>query len=322
MNKPMEHQWVGIDVSQAWLDIALRPAGIYWQVSNQQRGWLELLEHLKGLSIDLIVVESTGGMERGIAQLLQQQGLAVAVINPKRARDFAKAAGRLAKTDRIDAQVLAHFAQAMQPVPKPLASEAEEALSDLVKRRQQIVEMLNSEQRRLHSVRNRSAKADIETHIEWLKARVKGLDSEIDQLRQDNPLWQQQYEWLTSVPGVGRVVATTLLATLPELGRLPTKKLASLVGVAPINCDSGKMRGKRHIVGGRALVRSTLYMSVLVAVQHNRVIAGFYQRLLQAGKAKKVALIACAHKLLGILNAILKQQQPWRPPQSAEVAVP
>jgi transposase len=322
MNQPLEHQWVGIDVSQAVLDIALRPAGLYWQVSNQQRGWQELYEHLKKLSIHLIVVESTGGMERGMVQLLQQQGLAVAVINPKRARDFSKAAGRLAKTDHIDAQVLAHFAQAMQPMPKPLPSEAEEALSDLVKRRQQIVEMLNSEQRRLHSIRNRSAKADIETHIEWLKARVKGLDNEIDELRQENPLWQQQYEWLTSVPGVGRVIATTLLATLPELGQLSTKQLASLVGIAPLNRDSGKMKGKRHIVGGRALVRSTLYMSALVAIQHNRVIAAFYKRLLQAGKAKKVALIACAHKLLGILNAILKQKEPWRDPQPSEVSTP
>jgi transposase len=322
MRQKTESQWIGIDVSQAWLDIALRPAGTYWRVSNQPAGWLELVEKLKRLSVNLIVLESTGGMERGVVQLLQQQSLSVAVINPKRARDFAKASGQLAKTDRIDAQVLAHFAQAIQPLPKPLAAEAQEALSDLVKRRQQIVEMLNSEQRRLHSVRNRSAKADIETHIEWLKARVKGLDSEIDQLRQENASWQQQYEWLTSVPGVGRVVATTLLATLPELGQLSTKQLASLVGIAPLNYDSGKMRGRRHIVGGRALVRSTLYMSALVAIQHNQVIATFYQRLLQAGKAKKVALIACAHKLLGILNALLKQQQPWRSPPSAEVVTP
>jgi transposase len=182
----------------------------------------------------------------------------------------------------------------------------------------QVVEMLNSEQRRLHSVRNRTAKADIETHIEWLKQRVKALDEEIDQLRQQQQAWQQPYTWLTSVPGVGRVVATTLLAALPELGHLPTKPLASLVGLAPMNCDSGKMRGKRRIVGGRALVRSVLYMAALVAVQHNPVISAFYQRLLQAGKAKKVALIACAHKLLGILNALVKKQVPWCDPTSVE----
>jgi transposase len=322
MNQHTEPQWVGIDVSQSWLDIVLRPARTYWRVSNQEAGWAELLEHLKSRSINLIVIESTGGMERGIVQVLQQQGLSVAVINPKRARDFAKASGRLAKTDRIDAQVLAHFAEAIQPIPKPLAAEAQEALSDLVKRRQQVVEMLNSERRRLHSVRNRSAKADIETHIEWLKERVKSLDTEIDELRKDNDTWQQQYQWLTSVPGVGRVVATTLLATLPELGNLPTKQLSSLVGIAPLNCDSGKMRGKRRIVGGRALVRSTLYMSALVAIQHNPAIAAFYQRLLQAGKAKKVALIACAHKVLGILNAIVKQQQPWQYTRSSEVVTP
>lgn len=306
-----EAQWVGIDVSQNWLDIVLRPSGCYWRLSNQESDWNQLVEYLSPIEVKLIVLESTGGMERGIVHRLQREGYSVAVINPKRARDFAKAAGRLAKTDRIDAGVLAHFAQAMSPLPKPLASEAQEALSDLVNRRQQVVEMLNSEQRRLHSVRSRTVKRDIETHIEWLRQRVKALDGEIDQLRKDNQAWQQQYELLTSVPGVGRVVATTLLAALPELGQLASKQLASLVGVAPINCDSGKMRGKRRIVGGRALVRSMLYMAALVAVQHNPVIQVFYQRLLQAGKAKKVALIACAHKLLGILNALVKQQVPW-----------
>ncbi len=313
-----EPQWVGIDVSQARLDVALRPAAIYWQVDNQALGWSELVNQLQGIPVKLVVIESTGGMERGIVQQLQRQNFAVAVINPKRARDFAKASGRLAKTDRIDAAALAHFAQAMSPLPKPMASEEQAALSDMVNRRQQVVEMLNSEQRRLHSVRSRTAKADIETHIEWLKQRVKALDGEIDQLRQAQQVWQQQYEWLTSVPGVGRVVATTLLAALPELGQLPSKQLASLVGIAPFNYDSGKMRGKRRIVGGRALVRSALYMAALVAVQHNPVIVAFYQRLLQAGKAKKVALIACAHKLLGILNALVKQQVRWNDPTTPE----
>jgi transposase len=319
MTAASEHQWVGIDVSQAWLDIALRPAATRWRCPNQEQGWIELVAQLKGEAGSVhIVLESTGGMERGVVQALQQAGLEVAVLNPKRARDFAKASGRLAKTDRIDAEVLAHFAQAMQPLPKPLASESQTALSDLVSRRQQVVEMLNSEQRRLYSVRNRTAKADIETHIEWLKHRIKELDREIDHLRKDNAQWQQQYEWLTSVPGVGRVVATTLIAALPELGQISSKQLAHLVGVAPLNYDSGKMRGKRHIVGGRAQVRSALYMSALVAMQHNPVISRFYQRLLKAGKAKKVALIACAHKLLGILNAMLKQQVSWRNPIDAQ----
>lgn len=322
MNIISEKQWVGIDVSQAWLDIVLRPAGTYWRIANQEQGWVELVSQLNNITVCLVVLESTGGMERGIFQVLQTQGISVAVINPKRARDFAKASGHLAKTDRIDAQVLAHFAQAMQPMPKPLACENQAALSDLVNRRQQVVEMLNSEQRRLHSVRNRSAKSDIETHIEWLKERVKGLDAEIDQLRKDNAMWQQQYELLTSVPGVGRVVATTLLAALPELGQISSKKLATLVGIAPLNCDSGKMRGKRHIVGGRAQVRSVLYMSAMVAIQHNPVISAFYQRLLSAGKAKKVALIACAHKLLGILNAMLKQQVSWQYPMNPLTAPP
>lgn len=186
-----ESQWVGIDVSQAWLDIAVCPSRSYWRIPNQESGWQELLEQLKSISVSLVVLESTGGMERGIAQALQQQEVLVAVINPKRARDFAKASGRLAKTDRIDAEVLAHFAQTMRPLPKRLASEAQEALSDLVNRRAQLVEMVNGEQRRLHSVRNRTAKSDIETHIDWLKQRVKGLDAEIDQLRQNQEQWQQ-----------------------------------------------------------------------------------------------------------------------------------
>lgn len=309
-----EPQWVGIDVSQAKLDIALRPAGSIWQIRNDESGWSALLSQLSAAVIALVVVESTGGMERGVVQVLQQHDIAVAVINPKRARDFSKASGRLAKTDRIDAEMLAHFGEAPKPLPKPLAAEAQEALSDLVHRRQQVVEMLNDERRRRHSVRNRSAQADIDSHIEWLKQRLKALDAEIDQLRQADADWQQRYEWLTSVPGVGRVVATTLLALLPELGQLSGRRLASLVGVAPFNFDSGKLKGKRHIVGGRALVRSALYMAALVAVQHNPVIAVFYKRLLARGKAKKVALIACAHKLLGILNALVTQQQSWQNP--------
>jgi len=320
MINQIESQWVGIDVSQAKLDIALRPSSITGQVSNEESGWTELIEKLKKQTIELIVIESTGGMERGVVQKLQKDGFKVAVINPKRARDFAKASGRLAKTDKIDAEALAHFGQALQPAPKPLASEREEALSDLVNRRGQLVEILNSEQKRLHSVRNSSAKADIQTHIEWLKQRVKGMDEQIDQLRKESEDWNKQYELLTSVPGVGRVTAVTLLSMLPELGKLPFKKLSSLVGIAPMNCDSGKMRGKRRIMGGRAMVRSVLYMSALVAVQHNPVIQDFYQRLLKAGKLKKVALIACAHKLLGFLHAIVKNQTPWLNPK--DVIVP
>lgn len=321
INQP-ESQWVGIDVSQAKLDIALRPSNVTGQVSNQESGWIELVKQFKVQKIELIVIESTGGMERGVVQKLQKEGFNVAVINPKRARDFAKASGRLAKTDRIDAEVLAHFGQALQPVPKSLASESEEALSDLVNRRGQLVEMLNSEQKRLHSVRNSSAKADIQTHIEWLKQRMKGMDEQIDQLRQESEEWNQQYKLLTSVPGVGRVTAVTLLSMLPELGELSLKKLSSLVGIAPMNCDSGKMRGKRRIIGGRAMVRSALYMSALVAVQHNPVIRDFYQRLLRVGKAKKVALIACAHKLLGFLHAIVKNQTPWLNPGDIAVTTP
>ena len=305
-------QWVGIDVSQATLDIATRPDNECWQESNQSVGWKQLSQRLSQFPVNRVVLESTGGLERGVVQHLQQAGFAVTVINPKRGRDFAKACGRLAKTDRIDAQVLAHFAEAIQPDPQPAASQWQQALSDLVHRRQQVVEIINSEKRRLHSVRNHTAKADIEAHIDWLKQRLNGLDKQIDRQRQDCDACQTNYELLTTVPGVGRVVATVLLARLPELGQLGHKQLASLVGVAPFNQDSGTMRGRRRIVGGRAMVRSALYMSALVTVQHNSVIRAFYQKLLAAGKAKKLALIACAHKLLTILNAILKHQQPWR----------
>lgn len=318
MRKSIEAQWVGIDVSQSWLDVSLRPANADWRVENAESGWNQLLQTLEEYCISLIVLESTGGMERRVVAVLQQAAFPVAVINPKRARDFAKASGRLAKTDRIDAQMLAHFAQAMEPPIKPLPSERQTALSDLVNRRHQLVEMLNSERRRLHSVRNQSAQADINAHIEWLKGRVKTLDQEIDQRRNESAEWQQQYQWLTSVPGVGRVVATTLLAALPELGALSSKKLAALVGLAPLNHDSGKTQGKRHIMGGRALVRSNLYLSALVAIRHNPVIAAFYQRLLAVGKAKKVALIACAHKLLNILNALMRKQVAWDKPTMQE----
>jgi transposase len=321
MNRSTDgEQWIGIDVSQAWLDIATRPLGKVWRQPNNLIGWAELEQQLSLMNVALVVVESTGGMERNVVEQLQRGGFLVSVINPKRARDFAKASGRLAKTDRIDAEGLAHFGEALRPLPKPLAAEAQQALSDLVSRRTQVVEMINGERRRLHSVRNRSAKADIEAHLEWLEQRLKGLDSEIDQLRKGSESWQSQYELLTSVPGVGRVVATTLLAALPELATLSPKKLGALVGLAPMNFDSGKMRGKRMILGGRATVRSALYMSALVAVQHNEVIATFYRKLLAAGKVKKVALIACAHKLLGILSAIVKQQVPWKNPPLSEAS--
>lgn len=315
MTTSSELQWIGIDVSQATLDVASRPGGEHWQVDNTESGWQILVSQLQVLPVALVVVESTGGLERSVVQVLHNHEFAVAVLNPKRVRDFAKATGRLAKTDRIDAQVLAHFAQALQPNPTPLASQDEQALSDLVKRRQQLVEMLNGEKRRLHTVRTRTGRADIETHIEWLKGRLKTIDQEIDELRQRDEDWQQRYEVLTSVPGVGRVVATTLLAALPELGKLSSKQLAGLVGVAPLNRDSGQFRGKRQIVGGRAGVRSALYMAALVAVHHNPVLAEFYQRLLRAGKVKKVALIACVHKLLTILNAMVKGRTCWSPPQ-------
>jgi transposase len=313
-------QWVGIDVSKRYLDIYIRPAGQLFQVSNQPLGMAELLTQLQAYPIQLIVVESTGGMERLVVETLSKAGLSIVVVNPKRVRDFAKATGKLAKTDKLDAQTLAHFAEAIRPEVRAMASEAAQALQDLVSRRQQLVEMLSAEQNRRSGARGHTSRADIDSHIEWLQERIKALDSDIQAQLEQSQQWQKQVDLLQTVPGVGKVTASTLIALLPELGQLTRQKIAALVGVAPMNADSGQMQGKRLIVGGRATVRSALYMATLVATRHNPIIKAFYERLLSKGKPKKVALIACMRKLLVILNAMLKHQQPWQPPTAAAVA--
>lgn len=311
-----QSQWVGIDVSKAHLDVYLRPSGQQFQVKNQASGIIEFIKQLQSFEIQQVILEATGGFELEVAQALQAQGFAIAIINPRQARDFAKASGKLAKTDRLDAAVLAHFGAAMQPAVTVLASANEQTLQEAVTRRRQLVEMLTAEKHRQSSLRGKM-RQNVDEHVEWLEKRIAELDDEIEQLSQVHEQWRSHMALLTSVPGIGKVIATTLIAALPELGQVSDKRISALVGVAPLNRDSGKYRGSRTIWGGRANVRAALYMGTLVAVRHNPVLKAFYARLLAQGKAKKSALTACMHKLLRILNAMIRDGNPWQPPTFA-----
>lgn len=303
--------WIGIDVSKQRLDVAARPTGEVWQVANDEAGIAALVATLAALPVTLVVLEATGGLEVPVTTALTLAGIAAAVVNPRQARDFAKGVGRLAKTDRIDAQVLAHFAEVVRPEPKALPAEAAQQLAALVSRRRQLNDMLVMEQNRLGST-PAAFRQDIREHIEWLKSRLRNNDKDLRKWLQSSPLWREKDDLLQSVPGIGPVNSATLLACLPELGQLDRKKIAALVGVAPMNRDSGKMRGKRTIWGGRADVRKALYMAAMVAVRFNPTLKAFYERLLAAGKLKKVALIAAARKLLTMLNAMVRDQAHWR----------
>ncbi len=306
---------VGIDVAKARLDVAVRPTGDSWQVTNDAAGVAALVARLHQLQPTLVVLEATGGYERPVTAALSAAGLAVAVVNPRQVRDFARAIGKLAKTDALDAQVLAHFAEAVRPPARPLATDHAQYLTAILLRRRQIVAMLTAEQNRLETaplVRERVA-----AHIVWLAEELARLDGDLAEAIRDDPAWQEREALLRSVPGVGPVLATTLLAELPELGALTRHQVAALVGVAPLNCDSGTLRGKRAVWGGRGRVRATLYMATLAAARFNPVIKAFYDRLCAAGKPKKVALTACMRKLLTILNAMLARRARWQPPAVA-----
>jgi transposase len=312
-------QWIGIDVCKRWLDVHLRPQGSSFRVSNNEGGIQELLTHLKAPSaVGRIILESTGGYERQVALRLWALTYPVVVINARQARNFAKAANQLAKTDQVDAAILAWFGEALKPQIRPFASEAQAQLQDLVTRRRQLVEMLTAEQNRLSGLRG-TAQADVEAHLDWLRQRIKQLDEQIETQISQCQSWQAKQTRLKSVPGVGKVVAATLLALLPELGQLSTAKISTLVGVAPLNRDSGQMQGKRTIFGGRAAVRQMVYMATLVAVRHNPVIKAFYDQLLKRGKPTKVALVACMHKLVSILNAMIKNGTDWQQPKSSVI---
>lgn len=303
---------IGIDVSKATLDIASLPTGESWTVTNDDLGLAELTPRLVALTPVLVVLEATGGFETLAVVTLAKAGLPVAVVNPRQVRDFAKALGRLAKTDALDAGILAEFAQRVRPEPRPLPDEAAQLLDGLLTRRRQLVDMLTAEKNRLGFARG-PVKRDINRHIRWLEKRLKDVDGDLEDAIAASPLDQAKADLLRSVPGVGPITTLTLLATLPELGQLSRHQIAALVGVAPLNRDSGTLRGKRMVWGGRAPVRAVLYMAALVGIKHNPVLRQFYERLRAAGKPFKVAVTACMRKLLTILNAMLRQNCRWDP---------
>jgi len=303
--------FIGIDVAKAQWDIALRPSGERWAVPNDTSGVTMLVDQLQALSPTLIVLEATGGLERLVTSALATAGLPVVVVNPRQARDFARATGQLAKTDALDARVLAHCADVIRPTPRPLPDAQTQELRALLGRRQHLIVMRTAEQNRLAGTSERLTK-DIVAHMTWLNAGITTLDDDIETVLRASPLWRENDDLLQSAPGIGPVCARTLVLELPELGTRTRQQSAALVGVAPLNCDRGTMRGRRMIWGGRAHVRTVLYMGTLVATRFNPVIRAFYKRLLAAGKVKKVALTACMHKFLTILNAMLKHRTPWK----------
>jgi len=302
---------VGIDVAKDWLDVGERPDDAAWRVRNDEAGIAALVERLGQREPAVVVLEATGGLEWALAAALAAAHLPVVVVNPRQVRDFARATGRLAKTDAIDAQVLAQFGEAVEPPPRPLPDQATQELAALVTRRRQLVEMLTGEKNRLRTARA-SVRRDIQEHIRWLERRLNDLDGDLRKAIQSSPLWRVRDHVLQSAPGVGFVSSSTLLANLPELGRLNRKEIAALVGVAPLNRDSGTLRGRRTVWGGRAHVRAVLYMATLVATRRNPVVKAFYERLVAAGKPKKVALTACMRKLLTILNAMVRSHASWQ----------
>lgn len=312
MKKTVE-LFVGIDVSKAWLDVALHEQKETFRVGNDEIGIGGLVKKLKKLKPRLIVLEPTGGFEMLVIAELSQVGLPVAVVNGKRVRDFAKATGQIAKTDKLDARVLAHFAAAIRPEVRSLRSAEEEYLTALLTRRRQVLDMLTVEKNRLVTVRAKMRPA-LEVHIQWLSNSLQELDQEIEDFVKGSPSWKEKDILLQSVPGVGPVTSATMLGMLPELGLLNRQEIAALVGVAPVNKDTGQKQGKRRIYGGRADVRSVLYMAALSAKKHNPLIRIFYARLIQHGKEKKVALTACMRKLLVILNAMVRTNQLWHSP--------
>jgi transposase len=310
---------VGIDVAKAYLDVAVRPGGPGERLANDEAGIARLGERLRAVRPALVVLEATGGLEVPVAAALATAGIPVAVVNPRQVRDFAKAVGQLAKTDALGAQLLARFAEVVRPEPRPLPDPDAQALAALLTRRRQVIAMLVAEQQRLAATVP-ALRPRVEAHIAWLRQERDDLDRELRGRIRESPVWRESDDLLQSVPGVGPVLSTTLIADLPELGRLNRKQIAALVGVAPLNCESGILRGRRIVWGGRAQVRAALWMGTLVAVQRNPAIRRFYDRLLAAGKSKKVALTACMHKLLLILNALLRRRSRWQAPAQAAAA--
>lgn len=307
----MSETYVGVDVSKERLDVCVLPHGEAFALARTPQGIDELIARLKPLAPQLIVLEATGGLERVVTAALAGAGLAVVAVNPRQIRDFARATGVLAKTDALDAAVIAHFAQAVRPAPRPLRDDDAQRLAELVTRRRQVIEMAVAERNRKRLVQTAALRKRIDKVIAVLERELADLDRDIGEKVRESPVWRETEDLLKSVPGVGDQTARVLIAELPELGQLDRRRIAALVGVAPMNRESGAWRGKRTIQGGRASVRATLYMAALVAVRFNPTLKAFYQRLRAAGKAPKTALVAAMRKLLTILNAIVRDKKPW-----------
>jgi len=312
MNNDCEEIWVGIDISKAQLDVAVGETGEFWSANNDREGVAKTVDHLVRLNPLCVVVESTGGLERQILCGLLIAGVSVALVNPHRTREFAKSTGLLAKTDKLDARLLARFGKAVKPNPTRLPSEAEQQLSALIARRRQLIDMRTAETNRLGST-PASMLPSIHEHLSWLNEKIIELEEQIDLSIQTHPDFKAKNEILRSVPGIGSVSAAILIADLPELGQHDRKVIAALVGVAPFNNDSGFRKGKRRVKGGRSAVRTVLYMATISATRFNPTIKSFYEHLLKMGKLKKVAIVACMRKLLTILNAMLRDSLPWKP---------
>jgi transposase len=319
------HMLVGIDVAKAELVLAVRPSGERWTVANDERGVRTLVDRFRADRPDLIVLEATGGYELLCVGALASAGLPVVVVNPRQVRDFAKATGQLAKTDRIDADLLALFAERVRPEVRALPDAAAQELEALLARRRQLLEMLQAERNRLGQVFGRGkqpVKKSLKGHIAFLERELRITDNDLGEMIRQSPAWRERDDLLQSVPGIGPIMSRTLLADLPELGHLSRREIAKLVGVAPLSRDSGTMRGRRFVHGGRATVRAVLYMAALVATKRNAVIRAFYQRLLAVGKPRKLALVACMRKLLTILNTMVRTNQRWSATHDDRALIP
>jgi len=303
--------FVGIDVSKAQLDVGVRPSMERFSETNDETGWQRLAKQLVAVNPERVILEASGGYEVAVAAVLGAAGLPVAVVNPRQVRDFAKSTGTLAKTDRIDADILAWFGEALRPELRALKDEQTQALEALMNRRRQLSDMLSAETNRL-AMASRNVRRDIKEHIKWLQRRLKDTDNGLNVAVKQSPMWRVRDDLLQSVPGVGRVTSFRMLASVPELGQLSAKKVSALVGLAPFNRDSGTLRGRRCVWGGREQVRCVLYMATLTATRCNPVIGAFYRRLMASGKPHKVAMTACMRKMLVIMNAMMRDQVPWR----------
>jgi len=305
-----EQTYIGVDVSKESLDVAIADSEKKWRFNNNLSGINSAIEMIKQTGRALVVFEATGGLELPLWYALAEAGMDAAPINPRQIREFARAKGRLAKTDTIDAKTIAQYGQTFNPNPQPFPDTQE--LKEMITRRSQLIDMITAEKNRLKAVRRERIQQDIQANIEWLKSRLDGVDKDLGKTIKANPKWRNRFDLLESTPGIGATTAASLIANFPELGKLNRHQVASLAGVAPLNRDSGLMRGKRTVWGGRGRVRNALYMATLVATRYNPVIKAFYSRLCAEGKAKKLALTACMRKLLIILNSMLKQNTPWK----------